>query len=330
MGTKQSKNVLLSSLEEIKASSHEDQPRDPENPSGPAALDGSGLLGSLLAEVREEADREVQEISRVIEERSVLEKQLREDEEHKKREEYDRLIKAESQRRRNIIRSKEDERVRREAELKEQELKKQGAVQALQRRQRRRHIAIGSSLALAMAVLTFAGLVATNVIELGEKPRENPPPPFEPLAAKQTLAPTTPAAMEIPAEPEPVVLDPGEITVAFSPPHPVLEEEQYKLDFSIDPEDSVRLLGRIGQSIPTLSSRHADLVDRAVQRDIEAMEKALAEAQATGETKKYDSGGSTGRGGSDGEDGKDGDGGLVINTDVFGSKKDKKKDKKNK
>jgi hypothetical protein len=189
MAKEEKKDLLLSSLEEIKKESLEELPAEPTPaPIAPAPAARraatsmpSGLLDSLLSEVKAEADREVQEITRNLEERTQQEQKFKEAEQRKKKEQYDKLIQEEARRRMDLIKRREEEHRQRQeqAAAKERErqahLKKQEEV--LQRSNRAKYIYAG--IAGGAAVIAIV-LVATGVIPLWP---EEPPKKAEQAAA---------------------------------------------------------------------------------------------------------------------------------------------------
>jgi len=180
MSQGEEKNVLLSSLEEIKKGSEEDVPNEPQAPlpeaprpqSQTSAL-GGGLLNSLLDEVKAEADREVEEITRTLEQRSALEKEQREEEERKKKEQYDKLIQDEARRRLQVIKRKEDERKRKAADEDFRAQRQEQMRVEKERQQKRRRFLLVASGVAGVATAAVVVLVLTGVIPLLE-PSETP------------------------------------------------------------------------------------------------------------------------------------------------------------
>lgn len=169
------RDILLSSLEEIKKSSAEEPApapvaAAPVRPAKPKSTVTSGLLGSLLDEVKAEADREIMEITRNLEEKTAQVRKDKKDEELKKKEQYDKLIQEEARRRMGMIQKKEDEKRRKQEEIERKEaLRKQTAIaQVKQKKQRKVLLAVTSVVGVALVVVV--ALVATGVIPLGDKP----------------------------------------------------------------------------------------------------------------------------------------------------------------
>jgi len=177
MADSKKSNILLSSLEEIKKESEretvpvEPQPVKPAaakpKSSSAAALSG-GLLDSLLTEVKAEAEREVQEITRTLEEKTELEKKLREEEDERKRLEYDRQIQDEARRRLDLIRRKEDEKKRVAQEAKAREEKRKEIAALKTRQEKSRKVLVRAAAALGGVIVVIVALVATGVIPLLE------------------------------------------------------------------------------------------------------------------------------------------------------------------
>jgi hypothetical protein len=162
-------NVLLSSLEAIKKDSEAEEasgaaaprPKPVAPEPAPAPV---GLLDSLLDEVKKEADREIQEITRSLEQKTAEVKRQQEDDERRKKEQYDRLIQEEAQRRLALIEKKEDERRRIERDAREkEERRKQAELDAAAQKKRKRSLLVASAATATLAVIT-AVLVLTGVI----------------------------------------------------------------------------------------------------------------------------------------------------------------------
>jgi len=175
-----STNVLLSSLEAIKKDSEEDalKPAAPAKKAEAAAPRPSptGLLDSLLDEVKKEADREIQEITRNLEQKTAEVKKQQEEDERRKKEQYDRLIQEEAQRRLSLIEKKEEERRRLEREAAAREERKRMAeLDAIRKKNQKRHLMIGAASTAGLAVIT-AVLVLTGVIPLGTTNSEDSKP----------------------------------------------------------------------------------------------------------------------------------------------------------
>lgn len=183
MAKRKKSNPLLSSLEEIKKGNEEEIPSEPG--AAPAARPApetrsssvsSGLLNSLLSEVKAEAEREVQEITRTLEEKTVQERQLRDDDERRKKDQYDKLIQEEAKRRLDLIKRKEDDKKRAEAEKRLREKQRLEAAALQVRQKKRKKVLLGvSGVGLVVAAVAVV-LVMTGVIPLGNETEENSAP----------------------------------------------------------------------------------------------------------------------------------------------------------
>lgn len=177
MADSKKSNILLSSLEEIKKESERETVAAEPEPkaaaaSGPGASHTSalsgGLLDSLLSEVKAEAEREVQEITRNLEEKTELEKKLRAEDDEKRRLEYDRQIKEEAGRRLALIRRKEDEKKRLTREAEERESKRRAVAALKIRQEKSRKFLLRATAAVGGIIVVLVVLVATGVIPLLE------------------------------------------------------------------------------------------------------------------------------------------------------------------
>jgi len=178
MGKSDKSNLLLTSLEEIKKSSAEEEPpAKAEAPvPGPAAAakgkSAGNLLDSLLSEVREEAEREVEEITRTLEEKTNAERKLQEDEEQKKKAQYEKLIQEEGKRRQGLIQRREDDKRRKEMEERHKEQARLQLLAEQARLKKRRRVLLATSGVGVSLLLVVVALVVTGVIPLGPPPGE--------------------------------------------------------------------------------------------------------------------------------------------------------------
>jgi hypothetical protein len=172
MAKKKQKNALLSSLEEIKQGSLEELPREPAPEEAPAPRSRpapkASLLDSLLDEVKAEADREVEEITKTLEEKTAAERKLAEDEEQRKKEQYDVLIQDEARRRLQMIKRKEDEKRGKVLEAEQLVAKrKEMERQQVQQKKTRKGLLVASGIAM-VGLAAMVALVLTGVIPLLE------------------------------------------------------------------------------------------------------------------------------------------------------------------
>lgn len=169
---KQKTNALLSSLEEIKESSKEELPRVPTPEAAPEPrtqpAPKTSLLDSLLDEVKAEAEREVEEITKTLEEKTAAERKLVAEEEQRKKEQYDVLIQDEARRRLQMIKRKEDEKRNKILEAKQREAKRQAAIRLqAQQKKTRKGLLVASGIGVT-ALAALVALVLTGVIPLLE------------------------------------------------------------------------------------------------------------------------------------------------------------------
>ena len=294
-------NILLSSLEEIKKGSEDETlPKDsspPPTPASPeqppsASRQPASLLGSLLDEVKKEADREIEEITRTLEEKSAEVKRQEKAEEQQKKEQYDKLIQEEAGRRMAMIQRKEDEKTRKEADARfaEQEGRERAAL-LVKQKQRKKGLTIAAAIA-GTAVVAAGVLVATGVIPLLEE------------AAVAPQEETAPAANdERPAEP---VEKPEE-----KPKGPPIGEPGVLAAMGIDGPAAAVLALPEKKNLETyekLFSPRPEVEDRI---EIALMRQRVVKAFARR------GGGSSG--GSSGSSGSSGD--ITIDTSVFDEKK---------
>ena len=172
MAKKKQKNALLSSLEEIKQGNEEELPRVPAPEAAPAPSSRpapkSSLLDSLLDEVKADAEREVEEITKTLEEKTAAERKLVEDEELRKKEQYDVLIQDEARRRLQMIKRKEDEKRSKVVEAERRVAKRQEmARQQAQQKKTRKGLLVASGVGV-VALAALVVLVLTGVIPLLE------------------------------------------------------------------------------------------------------------------------------------------------------------------
>jgi hypothetical protein len=224
---KQKQDALLSSLAEIKLSSDEDLPREPTPPPAPAPKTSpapqTSLLDSLLDEVKAEAEREVQEITKTLEEKTAAERRMAEDEEQRKKEQYDKLIQDEARRRLQMIKRKEDEKRQKALELEAREARRvEGLrVQAQQKKTRKSlMVALG---VVGVSLAAVVALVLTGVIPLLEE-KQPPSATPEEVATQQSqklvpkrkkvVEPDGPVVAEAPQEPTEFGVDgPGSVVL---------------------------------------------------------------------------------------------------------------------
>jgi len=166
-------DVLLSSVQEILKESQEEIPVEPTAP--PPAEEptpvrqkkpAGGLLDALLSEVKEEAEREVQEITKTLEEKSAQEKAHVEEEEARKKAQYDKLIQEEARRRLQLIKRKEDEKKRKVEDEKLREEQKKAAAAQLVRAKKTRKVMLALAGVAGTGVVVVGVLIATGVIPL--------------------------------------------------------------------------------------------------------------------------------------------------------------------
>jgi len=178
MGKGDKSNLLLTSLEEIKKSSAEEEPvrpapAAPASPAapGPSKSGGAGsLLDSLLSDVRQEAEREVEEITRTLQEKTAAERKFQEEEERKKQAQYEKLIQEEARRRQSLIQKREDDKRRKELEERHKEEARQQLLAEAARLKRRRQVLLAASGVGLLVLVAVVVLVATGVIPLGPTP----------------------------------------------------------------------------------------------------------------------------------------------------------------
>ncbi len=225
MAKKPKKNLLLSSLEEIKKESQEELPQEPTPAPVPvprketkAPAGASSLLDSLLDEVKEEARREVDEITKSLEERTAQERAAVEQEERRKKEQYDKLIQDEARRRLQMIKRKEDERRRVEqAERQREEARKEAVLVAAQQKKARKNLkvalgVVGGILA-TVVVLVVTGVIpllpeeAPSVSEGAQNEETKPTKATLPPRVKEKEDPNAPVIAEAPAEPATIGID---------------------------------------------------------------------------------------------------------------------------
>jgi hypothetical protein len=189
MAKKKQKNALLSSLEEIKQGSEEELPRVPAPEAAPAPRSRpapkTSLLDSLLDEVKAEADREVEEITKTLEEKTAAERKLVVEEEQRKKEQYDVLIQDEARRRLQMIKRKEDEKRNKVIEAEQREAKrKEMARQQVQQKKTRKGLLVASGV-VVVGLAAVVALVLTGVIPLLEDKTPVAEQAAEEVATKQ-------------------------------------------------------------------------------------------------------------------------------------------------
>lgn len=177
MGKDEKSDVLRNSLQEILKDTREDVPVEPL--AKPVEEESSrvwrkpqtaGLLDTLLSEVKREAEREVQEITKTLEERTAQEKQAADEEEARKRAQYEKLIREEAKRRLQLIKRKEEEKKRKIEEEKLRAERKRIAEIQLARAKRNRKIATVLGAVAGVVVITIGVLGATGVIPMFKGP----------------------------------------------------------------------------------------------------------------------------------------------------------------
>jgi hypothetical protein len=289
-------DILLSTLAEIKKGSDEDpEPRaaapQPVEAPAPKPTVSSGLLGSLLDEVKAEADREIMEITRTLEEKTAAVKREKEEEEEKKKEQYDKLIQEEAKRRLGMIQKKEDERDRKVHDAALQVARQKQAALQLVKQKKQRKVLLVSTAVLGVAAVTVAVLIATNVIPLLEQP------------VQETAAPAEENVAEAPANKEGPVRRPGESD--YKGP-PILEQAE------------LAMVGFEGPATQVLSVPERTPLERfafpgqlypqpeETEASSDAMRKRLAKAFAR-----------RGGGSSSSSGGSSTSGGITIDTSVF-------------
>lgn len=209
-------NILLSTLEEIKKGSEDESRPKSETPTPPASPEPppssrqpASLLGSLLDEVKKEADREIEEITKTLEEKTAQVKLAEAAEEQQKKEQYDKLIQEEANRRMAMIQRKEDEKKRKVADAKFAEQQRQEqATQLIKQKKRKKGLTIAAAVA-GTAVVAAVVLVATEVIPLLEEQAVAPQDEVAPVAEEQKPAEPVKRTEEKPKGPpigEPVAL----------------------------------------------------------------------------------------------------------------------------
>ena len=192
---KKSVTSLLSSLEEIKKQTA--GPSVSPNPVQEGGQDakpegekpaGGDLLGSLLSEVKREADEEKARLDQTLASRDEEKKRREHEEEEAKRSKYQKLVQEESDRRKGQLRQKED---RAKQAILEEERRKQAEVDKIaqakamvlleKKRKRQRVI----NLAVAAVVIVAAG-VALSITRPWE--RTEPLKGIEAAESEQYLA----------------------------------------------------------------------------------------------------------------------------------------------
>ncbi len=172
MGKSDKSNLLLTSLEEIKKVSAEEEPVAPKPaqaaaPAPESAKTGGSLLDSLLSDVRQEAEREVEEITRTLEEKTAAERKFQEEEERRKQAQYEKLIQEEARRRQSVIQKREDDKKRKELEERHREEARLQLLAEAARLRKRRKVLLAASGAGVLAIVAIVVLVVTGVIPLG-------------------------------------------------------------------------------------------------------------------------------------------------------------------
>ncbi|MBM4353963.1 MAG: hypothetical protein FJ109_09260 [Deltaproteobacteria bacterium] len=183
MGKGDKSNLLLTSLEEIKKSSAEEDslPKaavpTPEPIQVPQQKSGAGnLLDSLLSDVRVEAEREVEEITRTLKEKTAAERRAVEEEEQRKKAQYDKLIQEEARRRQSVIQKREDDKRRKELEERRREEARLQLIAEQARLKKRRRVLLAASGAGLAALVAVVVLVVTGIIPLGPQPGQESQP----------------------------------------------------------------------------------------------------------------------------------------------------------
>ncbi len=196
---KKSVDSLLSSLEEIKKQtavppSAPNPAPDPVPVGGKDAKPGgekpagSDLLGTLLSEVKREAEEEKARLDKTLSSRDEEKKRSKLEEEEAKRAKYQKLVQEESDRRKGQLRQKEDrakQAILKKERRKQAEVDKiaQAKAMALLKKKRKRQRVI--SLAMA-AVVFVAASVAMSIFRPWE--RTEPLKGMEEVKSEQYLA----------------------------------------------------------------------------------------------------------------------------------------------
>ena len=155
---------LLSSLEEIKKQTSEPaKPKKASEPDAPKAKPkgGGDILGSLLSEVKREADEEKAKLDQTLASREEEKRRKEQEEEDAKRAKYQKLVQEEAGRRQAQLRQKEDrakqaileeeQRVQAEAE----KVARAKAMVVLEKKRKRQRVI---NMAVALVVLIGAGV----------------------------------------------------------------------------------------------------------------------------------------------------------------------------
>ena len=154
---------LLSSLEEIKKQTSDPSPRPKAAAKKAAAKPKAGgdILGSLLSEVKREADEEKARLDRTLASREEERRQREREEEDERRTKYQKMVQEESGRRQAQLRLKEDraeqavlaEERRLQAEA--EKIARAKAMVELEKRRKRQRVI---NLAVAAVVVVAAGV----------------------------------------------------------------------------------------------------------------------------------------------------------------------------
>jgi hypothetical protein len=306
---------LLSSLEEIKKQTSEPiQPKKKApGPEHAAAKPKSStdILGSLLSEVKREADEEKAKLDRTLASREEEKRRIEREEEEKKRTKYQKLVQEEAGRRQAQLRQKEDRakqaildeerRIQAEAE----KLARAKAMVVLEKKRKRQRVI---NLAVAAVVVIAAG-VALGITRPWER--------TEPLKGIEKADTETYVAKTAEFKPlydasdrgDPSFVEPRNNVVVAVESIPVIEAFTWLM------QGEARSV-RPDHSIPR---RRFFLADADSYRT--HLEQSYAKMTWLDERSyRPSSGGSSGK--------KPGDNGLQLDLSAFGQK-DKKKKKKN-
>ncbi|MBM4371698.1 MAG: hypothetical protein FJ098_08595 [Deltaproteobacteria bacterium] len=310
---------LLSSLEEIKKQTSDPEPPRASPGPGPdlSALTrpsspGADILGSLLSEVRKEADEEKARLDQTLAAREDERRRRQEEEEEERRAKYQKLVQEEAGRRQAQLRQKEDrarQAVLEEERRKQAEAEKVARAKALEELARRRRRQRVVNLAVAAVLLVGLG-VALGVTRPWER--------TEPLKGIEESRGGTYVSRSSDFKPLYNAGDRGDPSFV----EPPLQDEGARPE-SIPPIEALAWLmqGEMRSVSPDRSIQRADrilLADADVFRG--DLQKRFAKMTWIEEGRRP--------GGSNSGGKPPGDGGLQLDLTAFGQK-DKDKKKKN-
>ncbi len=231
-------NILLSTLEEIKQSSAEDEIASQQHPEPPTTPDppkkkppkrasAGSLLDNLISEAKAEAEQEVQEFTRSMDEKARLQKQERDAQEKQKKEQYERLIKEEADRRMGLIRKKEDEKRRQEEAIRQREeariLREKHAIERARATKQRKRVLIGLLVLTIVGAGSFAAVYLFDDATIGAgPPKDADVTRFKAKAHKLVLPPIVKdpdrKPIDTPAVPEIIKGIDGPVSIAVDLP----------------------------------------------------------------------------------------------------------------